>query len=115
MNSQTPLSFLPPETVPPQVEVAFRAMAYCRSLTDPQSLGLTAKNLARRALTAPERGLESAAINTVRNYITGELTFGSVPLAWVDPPLLDDPPRGNRPQLPGPDADGNEQGGGSNP
>ncbi len=72
-NSEDP-GFMPNE-VPPQVEIAFRAVAYCRSLTDPQSLGIAPSALPSRALTPMELGVESAALNVIRNYLNGEMIY----------------------------------------
>jgi len=66
---------LSPEQIPPQVEIAFRAVAYCRSLTDPQSIGLPPVASRSRALTPNELGVESAALNVIRNYLNGEMTY----------------------------------------
>ena len=66
---------LSPEQTPPQVEVAFRAVAYCRSLADPQSVGLPPSARQSRSLTPMELGVESAALNVIRNYLNGEMTF----------------------------------------
>lgn len=63
------------DETPPQVEVAFRAIAYCRSLTDPQSVGIPPSGLPSRALTRMELGVESAALNVIRNYLNGEMTY----------------------------------------
>jgi len=64
-----------PDEVPPQVEIAFRAIAYCRSLTDPQSVGIAPSALPSRALNPMELGVESAALNVIRNYLNGEMTY----------------------------------------
>ncbi len=63
------------DEIPPQVEIAFRAVAYCRSLTDPQSVGIAPAALPSRALTPMELGVESAALNVIRNYLNGEMTY----------------------------------------
>lgn len=64
-----------PDQIPPQVEIAFRAIAYCRSLTDPQSVGIPPAGLPSRALTPMEIGVETAALNLIRNYLNGEMTY----------------------------------------
>lgn len=75
---------LTPDQIPPQVEVAFRAVAYCRSLTDPQSIGLPPVASRSRSLTPMELGVESAALNVIRNYLNGEMTFRDY-TAMVEP------------------------------
>jgi hypothetical protein len=81
---------LSPEQTPPQVEVAFRAVAYCRSLTDPQSVGLPPSTRQSRSLTPMELGVESAALNVIRNYLNGEMTFREY-TAMVEPSSDDAP------------------------
>jgi hypothetical protein len=64
---------------PAKIEVALRALGYCRSLTDPQSMGLpTSSCRPTRSLTALERGVESAALNVLRDYLNGEIDLGPV-------------------------------------
>jgi hypothetical protein len=64
-----------PNEIPPQVEIAFRAVAYCRSLTDPQSIGIPSSEVPSRALSPMELGVEAAALNVIRNYLNGEMTY----------------------------------------
>ena len=64
---------------PAKIEVALRTLGYCRSLTDPQSVGLpTSSCRPTRSLTALERGVESAALNVIRDYLNGEIDLGPV-------------------------------------
>jgi hypothetical protein len=76
------------DEIPPQVEIAFRAVAYCRSLTDPQSIGLPPVASRSRSLTAMELGVESAALNVIRNYLNGEMTYRDYS-AMVEPDQAD--------------------------
>jgi len=81
MNAKTsPPPQSPPSLneVPAKIYVAFRALAYCRSLTDPHSLGLDGIR-SQRSLTCLETGIESASLNLIRNYLNGEVLLG--PLA----------------------------------
>jgi hypothetical protein len=64
---------MPPETqihmtemlhnIPAKVTVAFNALAYCRSITDPNN----------RPLSTLERGMEIAALNLLRDWLNGEI------------------------------------------
>lgn len=65
---------------PAKVDVAFRALAYCRSLTDPQSLGLPGRagHGPARPLSELERGVEAAALNLLRNYLNDEVELGPI-------------------------------------
>lgn len=73
--------------VPAKIDVAFRVLHYCRSVSDPQSVGLPAQQRihaeaaggAGRLLTQLEKGAENAALNLIRNYLAGEVELG--PLA----------------------------------
>jgi hypothetical protein len=81
------------DEIPPQVEIAFRAIAYCRSLTDPQSVGIPPSGLPSRALTRMELGVESAALNVIRNYLNGEMTYRDY-ISSVEPDAAEGhPPR----------------------
>lgn len=76
-----PLNHLPQET-PPKIDVAFRALAYCRSITDPGSVGLMAparpqsggpiQLMPFRRLSELEQGVEAASLNLIRNWLNGE-------------------------------------------
>ena len=65
---------------PAKVEVAFRALAYCRSLTDPLSMGIPSGTPGNtvRALSELERGVEVAALNLLRNYLNDEVELGPI-------------------------------------
>ncbi len=65
------------EQVPPRVKVAFQALHYCRSVSDPTSVGLPAYESQPRPLTPMERGVETAALNLVRNFLNGEIDFAT--------------------------------------
>ena len=72
-----------PQETPPQVGVAFRALGYCRSITDPGSLGLSDEQgtpSTLRPLTSHEVGMEIAALNLLRDYLNGELDFNPQPI-----------------------------------
>ena len=80
MKSHTP-RHLPPgflNQVPAKIEIAFRALAYCRSVSDPHSVQGPDSGLAHggRRLTSLEKGMEASALNLVRNYLNGELLLG---------------------------------------
>jgi len=76
--------------VPVKIEVAFRALAYCRSVSDPHSIQHADPALPAigRRLTGLEKGVEASALNLVRNYLNGEILLGggaeSGPLAGID-------------------------------
>lgn len=90
MRNPHPLQALPSnlDEVPAKIDVALRMLHYCRSVTDPQSVGLAGQqrgalgHVARsgRALTQLEKGAENAALNLLRNYLTGEVQLGAVDL-----------------------------------
>ncbi len=65
---------------PAKVDVAFRALAYCRSLTDPLSVGIPSgpSGSTTRPLSDLERGVESAALNLLRNYLNDEIELGPI-------------------------------------
>ena len=82
---------LPVSTVPPQVEVAFQALDYCRAVTDgPAQVldplerlrGKAPQRGGQRALTVLEKGVEVAALNLIRNYLSGEMEYGVQPEWW---------------------------------
>lgn len=64
--------------VPVKIDVAFRALAYCRSVSDPHSLQHVDPALPAigRRLTGLEKGVEASALNLVRNYLNGEILLG---------------------------------------
>ena len=84
-----PHPFIPfnhvPEETPPKIDVAFRVLAYCRSITDPGSLGAAAAALQQmgasdalmpiRPLSKLEQGAETAAINIIRDWLNGEINL----------------------------------------
>lgn len=77
--------------VPPQIEVAFQALGYCRTVTDGPAPVLDPLERVRgrvpraghqRALTVLEKGMEVAALNLIRNYLSGEMELGGAPDWW---------------------------------
>ncbi len=79
------IHFDPQDQQPPvQIDVAFRALMYCRSVSDPQSLGSPdgerSLSYRRRNLTQLETGMETAAINLLRNWLNGETDLPRTPL-----------------------------------
>ena len=62
--------------VPAKINIAFRVLGYCRSVTDPYSIasteGLEARHVVPRKLTALEAGMEASAMNLIRNWLNGE-------------------------------------------
>lgn len=110
--------FLPPppslNEVPAQIDVAFRVLFYCRSVSDPVSLAASGQESSprgqlghsRRPLNPLEKGAENAALNLLRNYLSGELQLS--PLGdWL----------AARPAVPGTEFPGSErpQGGAVDP
>ena len=81
-DSETPLA-PPPQfsnEVPAEILVAFRALAYC---SDPDSLQCAAparsehfEALPSRPLSSLQKGVQNAALNLLRNYLSGEISFG---------------------------------------
>lgn len=80
MNGHPP-SHLPPRflsQVPIKIEIAFRALGYCRSVSDPHSVQAaeSCMPLGGRQLSTLEKGMEASALNLVRNYLNGEMSLG---------------------------------------
>lgn len=65
--------------VPAQISVAFRVLGYCRSLTDPFNVpgpeGVDPHLVTPRKLTSLEAGMETSALNLIRNWLNGEQTL----------------------------------------
>ena len=77
-----------PSEIPPKISVAFRVLAYCRSITDPCSIseGDDAGLKPSRALTSLEAGMEASAINLIRNWLNGELALAQPEMTVMLPP-----------------------------
>ena len=80
MHSPHPPNNQESRGTPAKIDVAFRSLAYCRSVSDPTSLGLQrGRQSGSRPLTIHERGVEIAALNLIRNWLNGETDLSPDP------------------------------------